>query len=304
MSNISKQTEQECHVATGCDVVEWVITPRDKNLGGFSVRRALPAAARRSVGPWVFFDHMGPALFAPGEGINVRPHPHVNMATVTYLLEGEILHRDSLGSLQAIRPGDINLMVAGRGIVHSERERPEVRAVPHTQHGLQLWLALPEADEEMAPAFYHYPASDLPTLSVDGIPVRVMMGSAYGVTSPVKVFAETLYLEARLQPGQSLRLPEAAERALYLVRGAVTVHDTALPQHSLTVFRCGAEVVLDATQASHIILIGGEPLGPRYLDWNFVSSRKDRLLRARLDWQHGRFPKVPGDETEFIPLPE
>jgi len=304
MSNTTKQTEQDCHVAQGGDVVELVITPQNKDLGGFSVRRSLPAAACRSVGPWVFFDHMGPARFPAGEGINVRPHPHVNMATVTYLFEGEILHRDSLGSLQAIHPGDINLMVAGSGIVHSERERPEVRAVPHTQHGLQLWLALPEADEEMAPVFYHYPAGSLPTVDVDGIPVRVMMGSAYGVTSPVRVFADTLYLDAQLQPGQTLRLPAAQARAVYVVQGAVKVKDMPLAEHSLAVLRSGAEVVLEAIQDSRITLIGGEPLGPRFLDWNFVSSRRERLAQARQDWENGRFPKVPGDEVEFIPLPE
>ena len=213
MSNLTADLQQQCD-ARPCDGLELLIQPRDKDLGGFSVRRVLPTRERTMVGPWIFFDHMGPAEFPAGTGINVRPHPHINIATVTYLFEGEILHRDSLGSLQGIGPGDINLMVAGRGIVHSERERPEVTAQAHQLHGLQLWLALPEEDEEVKPAFHHYPAADIPALEVDGVPLRVMMGSAYGVTSPVRVFAETLYVEAHLQPGQSIVLPGAAERAV------------------------------------------------------------------------------------------
>src|SRR5690554_2036522 len=201
--------KQNCNKPAHCKAIELLIEPRDTDLGGFSVRRLLPTRQHRMVGPWIFFDHMGPAEFAPGEGINVRPHPHINLATVTYLFEGEILHRDSLGSLQAIRPGDINLMVAGRGIVHSERERPEVTAVPHRLHGLQLWFALPEADEEVEPAFLHYPSADIPRVDVDGVPVRVMMGAAYGVTSSVRTYAGALYVEAHLKPGQKLVLPQA-----------------------------------------------------------------------------------------------
>jgi len=304
MSNVTRQPEQECDVVQGGGALERIIRPREKDLGGFSVRRSLPTSARKMVGPWIFFDHMGPARFSAGEGIEVRPHPHVNMATVTYLFEGEILHRDSLGSLQAIHPGDINLMVAGRGIVHSERERPEMRAVPRTLHGLQLWLALPEQYEEVEPAFYHYPASEIPTATVNGVPVRVMMGRAYGVTSPVKVFAETLYVDAHLQPGQSLLLPEAEERAVYVAAGALKVGDSTLPEYSLAVFSSRGEVVLDALQEARITIIGGEKLGRRYVEWNFVSSRKERIEQAKADWKNGRFPKVPGDEVEFIPLPE
>jgi redox-sensitive bicupin YhaK (pirin superfamily) len=279
------------------------IVPALTDLGGFRVRRVLPAARCRMVGPWVFFDHLGPVDFAAGQGIDVRPHPHVNLATVTYLLEGELLHRDSLGSVQAIRPGDINLMVAGSGIVHSERERPEVRAVPHRQHGLQLWLALPAGDEETAPAFYHYPAHTIPALTVHGVPVRVLMGTAYGVTAPVRTFAQTLCVEARLQPGQRLALPAATQRAVYVLHGAVEAAAAVLPEYTLTVFVAREGITLTARSDAHILLVGGTSPGPRILDWNFVSSRRERIEQARQDWRAGRFPKVPGDEREFIPLP-
>lgn len=304
MSNATRQAESDCTEARGCGAIDTVLQARDKDLGGFSVRRLLPTARRRMVGPWIFFDHMGPADFPAGEGINVRPHPHINLATVTYLFEGEILHRDSLGSQQAIRPGDINLMVAGRGIVHSERERPEVTAAPHRLHGLQLWLALPAADEECAPDFLHYPSADLPRLNVGGVPVRVMMGSAWGVTSPVRTWAAALYVEAHLEPGQRLVLPPAAERALYVAEGALKACEVALPEHSMAILDGSPEVEVEAVTASRIVLIGGEPVGPRFIDWNFVSSRRERIEQARADWQAGRFPKVPGDETEYIPLPE
>ena len=303
MSNETLRIERECDFSQGCGAIELIIQPRDTDLGGFFVRRVLPSARRRMVGPWIFFDHMGPAEFAAGKGINVRPHPHVNLATVTYLFEGEILHRDSLGSLQPIRPGDINLMVAGRGIVHSERERPEVTAVAHKLHGLQLWLALPEADEEIEPAFYHYPGTRIPAVTVGGVPVRVMIGSAYGVTSPVKTFAETLYVEARLQPGQTLLLPEAEERAVYVASGSVKARDDVIPEHAMAVFSPEPGVLLEAVNESRIGIIGGERMTPRFIEWNFVSSRKARIEQAKADWQAQRFPKVPGDEEEFIPLP-
>jgi len=303
MSNLAKDVEQQCDIAPCSGAVEQLIEPRDRDLGGFSVRRVLPTIGRKRVGPWVFFDHMGPAAFPPGEGINVRPHPHIGLATVTYLFEGEILHRDSLSSVQAIRPGDINLMVAGSGIVHSEREPPEVTAAAHRQHGLQLWLALPEEDEETEPAFYHYPGADMPSVEVDGVPVRVMMGAAYGATSPVKVFAETLYIEAQLQGGQTLTLPQAEERAVYVAAGALQVQHTAVPEHAMAVLAPAEGLTLEATRDSRIAVVGGESLGQRYIDWNFVSSRRERIEQAKQDWKAGRFPLVPGDDEEFIPLP-
>lgn len=304
MSNTLNSTEQPCD-ATGSSrsAVEMILKPRDRDLGGFSVRRLLPTAKRRMVGPWVFFDHMGPARFPAGTGIQVRPHPHIGIATVTYLFEGEILHRDSLGSLQPIRPGDINLMVAGRGIVHSERERPEVTATDHGLSGLQLWLALPENDEEIEPAFHHYPGDGIPAVTIDGVPVRVMMGGAYGVRSPVRTCSETLYLEASLQPGQTLELPDAEERAVYVVSGALSVQGTGMPARSMTILSSQPGILVKANRASRIALIGGTPVGRRFIEWNFVSSRRERIEQAKRDWQQGRFPKVPGDETEFIPLP-
>lgn len=296
--------DQTCIKPAGCDAIELIIEPRDTDLGGFSVRRVLPVRQRRMVGPWIFFDHMGPAGFAAGEGINVRPHPHINLATVTYLFEGEILHRDSLGSYQAIRPGDVNLMVAGKGITHSERERPEITGTAHRLHGLQLWLALPEADEEIDPAFYHYPDADIPRVDVDGVRVRVIMGTAFGVTSPVKVYADTLYVEAHLQAGQTIRVPDAEERAVYVAEGELSANGTRIAEHTMAVFSSTPGIELTATQDSRIAIVGGQHLGPRFIDWNFVSSRRERIKQAKADWKAQVFPKVVGDEQEFIPLPE
>lgn len=283
--------------------IKHTIEPRETDLGEFSVRRALPYAKQRTVGPWIFFDHMGPAKFAAGEGINVRPHPHVNLATVTYLFEGEILHRDSLGSHLPIRPGDINLMVAGKGITHSERERDEVHSVEHSLHGLQLWHALPEADEEIDPAFYHYPSDDIPGLTEGNVPVRVLMGTAYGVTSPVKTFAETLYVEAHLQAGDSLPTPEAEQIAIYVASGSIRVDDQPLAEYSMVILDDNTQSTIQAEGEARIAIVGGEKMGERFIDWNFVSSRKERIEQAKDDWRNGRFPTVPGDDKEFIPLP-
>jgi redox-sensitive bicupin YhaK (pirin superfamily) len=301
--NYAGEYSGDCTEDPGCGAILKVIRPREKDLGGFSVRRLLPVAGQQMVGPWIFFDHMGPAFFPAGSGINVRPHPHINLATVTYLFEGEILHRDSLGSLQPIVPGDINLMVAGKGIVHSERERPEVTAVDHQLHGLQLWLVLPEADEETEPAFYHYPGAQIPTVSVNGVSVRVIMGSAYGQTSPVKQFAQTLYIEAHLKAGQCLALPQAPERALYVASGQIQLRDDQIDQYELAVLDANTIVTIHAKTDSRIALIGGEVMTKRFIEWNFVSSQRERIEQAKADWQQGKFPTVPGDETEFIPLP-
>ncbi len=288
-----------------------VIAAKSKDLGGFTVRRSLPHLKTRTVGPWIFFDHMGPATFRAGDGISVRPHPHIGLATVTYLYDGAVLHRDSLGTRSVIRPGDLNLMVAGRGIVHSERELPETLDQDRILHGLQLWHALPEADEEMEPAFHHYDAADIPDVVVDAVPVRVLIGSAYGVTSPVRTFARTLYAEARLQAGQSLRLPaDEAQGAVYIAHGAAVIgragQTTALPLEAgdMAVYDPSAEVVVTATADLRVVIIGGDAFGPRHIDWNFVSSRRERIDQARDDWRNKRFPVVPGDEVEFIPLPE
>lgn len=283
-----------------------VIPAREKDLGGFHVRRLLPFVKQRMVGPWIFFDHMGPADFEPGIGINVRPHPHINLATVTYLFSGHILHRDSLGTRSVISPGDINLMVAGKGIVHSEREEDEAIAASRHLDGLQLWLALPEADEEIDPAFYHYDAEDIPAFNDNGVAVRVMMGQAYGLKSPVKTFADTLYAEARMKAGRRLQAPMGVEmRAVYVCSGELGVEGLRLPAYSMAVLEPRAHVRLEALSPEvHFVIVGGERLGDRHIYWNFVSSRLDRIEQAKDDWREGRFPKVPGDEVEFIPLPE
>ncbi|MBW8882485.1 MAG: pirin family protein, partial [Asticcacaulis sp.] len=229
------------------DSISLVIPPREKDLGGFMVRRVLPFARHRMVGPWIFFDHMGPADFPPGPGVNVRPHPHINLATVTYLFDGHILHRDSLGSHCAIAPGDINLMVAGKGIVHSEREAADVQAAGRRLDGLQLWLALPEADEEIEPAFFHYDAGDIPGFDQDGAVVRVMMGSAFGLTSPVQTYAQTLYVEAKLKLGRELQVPMGVEeRAVYVCSGELGVDGYRLRQYEMAVLKPGDHLMLKA----------------------------------------------------------
>ncbi|MBU2955888.1 pirin family protein [Marinobacter sp. F3R08] len=304
MSNVLQDVEQECSSNNAtCDSVQLILTPRITDLGGFSVRRLLPTAKRKMIGPWIFFDEMGPADFQAGEGINVRPHPHIGLATVTYLFEGEILHRDSVGSVQPIRPGDINLMVAGKGIAHSERERPEVTNANHRVHGLQLWLALPEHDQEAEPSFHHYSSEDIPKADIDGVTVRVLIGSAWGLTSPVRQFSRTLYAEAELESGQSLDLPNASELAIYVVTGDLEIAGTPLSAHSMAILTPGSFASITARQDTRIVLIGGEPLGKRFIEWNFVSTRKERIEQAKEDWQSGRFCKVVGDEEEYIPLP-
>ena len=281
-----------------------LLTGHIQDLGGFSVRRLLPHQAQRAVGPWVFFDHLGPAQFAPGVGINVRPHPHINLATVTYLFTGEILHRDSLGNLQAIHPGDLNLMIAGRGIVHSERETEAAKQQTRDLHGLQLWLALPEAAEEIEPEFLHYPSASLPALTLQAVPVRVLIGTAYGVSSPVKTLSPTLYIEADLQAGQSLALHEGvSELGIYVASGQLQLGEQNLDVYTLTALDSPYQGELVAQSASRIAIIGGAPLGKRYMWWNFVSSRKERIEEAKLEWKNRSFPLVPGDEQEFIPLP-
>lgn len=304
MSNTIDAVQDGVSADSPCAGIKLLIRPGEKDLGGFSVRRALPHPEQRLVGPWIFFDHAGPAEFGPGEGVDVRPHPHINLATVTYFFEGQFMHRDSLGNAQAIKPGDINLMVAGRGIVHSERTPDELRKGGSTMHALQLWLALPEQDEEIEPAFYHYDSADLPSLGIDGVQVRVMMGSAFGLTSPVKTFAETLYFEADLKDGQMLILPDAQERAVYVAKGEVEIDGVIVPEFTMAVLNQRTGLGLHAKADSRIALIGGENVGQRHIWWNFVSSRKERIEQAKRDWKDGKFPVVPHDMDEFIPLPE
>jgi redox-sensitive bicupin YhaK (pirin superfamily) len=282
-----------------------IIEGRPRDLGGFFVARLLPSKAMRSVGPFVFFDHMGPATLLPGTGIDVRPHPHIGLATVTYLFEGGIIHRDSLGFVQPIEPGAINWMTAGRGIAHSERTGDALRKSGSRLHGLQLWVALPKAHEEATPAFVHHPAATLPQIALDGIELRVLAGSAYGATSPVQTLSSLFYVEARMPLGTTLRLPdEPAERAAFIVEGEVECGGERIAAPRMIVFARGSPAALSATTMAHVMLLGGDPLdAPRQLWWNFVSSSTERIEQAKRDWAEGRFAPVPG-ETEFIPLPD
>lgn len=290
----------------GSAAIEAVIDARPRDLGGFAVGRVLPSTARRLVGPFAFFDHMGPADFAPGHGVDVRPHPHIGLATVTYLFEGEIVHRDSIGSHQPIRPGDVNWMTAGRGIAHSERTGAEFRRTGSRLHGLQLWVALPSAQEETEPEFHHHPAATLPSLAVAGAHVRVLAGNAYGATSPVKVFSPLFYTDIAMPAGCKLPLPpDHQERAAYVVEGAVSCGDARAERGQILIFARGAEIVLHAAVAARIAVIGGAALdGPRHIWWNFVSSRRERIEQAKADWKAGGFGTVVGDDKEFIPLPK
>jgi redox-sensitive bicupin YhaK (pirin superfamily) len=292
--------------ARAADAIELVAVPRSVDVGHFLVRRALPHARRRMVGPFIFFDHFGPAEFRSGQGIDVRPHPHIGLATVTFLFDGEIMHRDSLGSAAAIRPGEVNWMTAGRGIVHSERTAAERRLDGEPIHGLQCWVALPAEQEERAPSFSHHDSAALPLVTGEGKRVRLVAGSAYGASSPVPTLWDTLFADAALTAGAALPLDQATEeRAIYLISGEVDIAGELFGPGRLLVFRPGDAITVTAVSDSHIMLLGGAAMdGPRHIWWNFVSSRKQRIEEAKADWKLGRFDTVPGDEQEFIPLPE
>jgi redox-sensitive bicupin YhaK (pirin superfamily) len=298
-------------------IVEQILKPKARDIGAFSVRRVLPASIRaggplpfpreptQMVGPFIFFDHMGPEALAPGGGLDVRPHPHIGLATVTYLFEGEIVHRDSLGFVQPIRPGDVNWMTAGRGIVHSERTPDALRTAGSRIHGIQTWVALPREQEETEPAFVHHSAATLPLVELPGAAVRVIAGRALGARSPVAVFTDTLYAAAELAPGASLVLPpDHEERAVYLVEGSVTVGGEALEPGQMAVLAADGDAGIRADASSIAMLVGGARMdGRRFIWWNFVSSTKERIEQAKADWRDERFAPVPG-ETERIPLPE
>ena len=297
--------EPEC--ASGdARAIDLVIRARPRDLGGFTVRRVLPSGQRRLVGPFIFWDHMGPAALEPGRGLDVRPHPHINLATVTYLFDGEIVHRDSLGSHQAIRAGAVNWMTAGRGIVHSERTDGETRRAGSRIHGIQSWIALPKVNEETEPSFHHHPADTIPSVTRSGARLRVIAGAAYGATSPARVFSPMFYVGAVLDSGAEIALPdEYEERAVYVVEGAVSCDGVRIDSGSMLVARTNVSTVVRALEPARVMLLGGAPLdGERHIWWNFVSSSEERLERAKRDWKEGRFPKVPGDDAEFIPLPE
>ncbi len=307
--------EPEAHAAGGAEPVEIVIEPVSKDLGGFSVRRVLPHAKRRTVGPFIFLDHMGPAVLPAGRGIDVRPHPHIGLSTLTYLTEGSLFHRDTLGTALNITPGAVNLMTAGRGIAHSERSDIGARAIEERAQGIQSWLALPQDREEMAPAFVHAAVDELPAAEAEGVAVRLILGALFGQRSAVPVPSETVYADVRLAAGRALPFPaDHAERAVYVMEGAVTVDGVSYGAHRLLSLRPGAAVTVRAAaeggpaegqRGARVLFLGGEPLdGPRHLWWNFVSSRPERIEAAKADWREGRFGTVPGDTAEFIPLPE
>jgi redox-sensitive bicupin YhaK (pirin superfamily) len=285
--------------------LDTLVVARTGDIGGFEVRRALPSVKRRMVGPFVFLDQMGPGEFLTGKGLDVRPHPHIGLSTVTYLFQGEILHRDSLGTVKTIQPGAINWMTAGRGISHSERTGPELRATGSNLYGIQSWVALPHHLEETDPAFVHYPVHDLPVIEDEGKWVRVIAGSMYGAVSPVATATETFYADVALEAGVGIPLPsDQEERAAYVAEGRIEIAGDIFEPGQLLVFRPGDEITINALEPARLMLLGGAAMdGPRHIWWNFVSSSKDRIEQAKADWKAGLFGQVP-DDQEFIPLPE
>ena len=286
-------------------MIDLVIEQRRRDLGGFEVGRVVPSAQRRMVGPFVFFDHMGPIQFPPGipRSVDVRPHPHIGLSTVTYLLEGEVMHRDSLASEQAIRPGEVNWMTAGRGITHSERfER--ARAEGDNLHGIQAWVALPRDQEETEPAFAHHPAAELPTYEGDGLWARLIAGEAFGAKTPVKTYSPLFYVHWRLDAGARAQLPaEYPERAAYVIDGSIEVEGRRFGKGQMLMFAPDKPVPILACETAIVMLLGGEPIGERFVEWNFVSSSKDRIEQAKADWRAGRMKLPDLDHQEFIPLP-
>ena len=292
--------------AFACDQIELMVVPNAKDIGGFEVRRALPTAKRRLVGPFIFFDRMGPAILRAGHALDVRPHPHIGLSTVTYLFDGKIRHRDSLGTEMVIAPGDVNLMTAGRGIVHSERTPQELRGAPMSVSGLQTWLALPDGKEEIAPVFANTAVASLPQIDAEGVSGRVVIGAFSGLRSPVATASDTLYADLSLAAGAAVKIPaDAEERAIYTLEGDVSIAGDVFPAERLLVFKPGEEIVVSSERGAHFMLFGGASLGSkRYIWWNCVSSSKERIEQAKQEWKTGRFNIVPGDEEEFIPLPE
>jgi redox-sensitive bicupin YhaK (pirin superfamily) len=291
--------------AFSCDALELVLVPRSVDLDDFAVRRALPHSKRRTVGPFVFFDHFGPAEFRAGRGLDVRPHPHIGLSTLTYLYDGEIIHRDTLGVNAAIHPGEVNWMTAGRGIVHSERTAPDHRVDGEPLHGLQLWVAMQAKDEEKDPSFAHHGA-DLPIVNGDGKIARVVAGTMFGATSPLQTFIDSVCVDITLEAGASVPIDaDYEERAAYVSVGEVEIAGDRFEAGKMMIFRPGDRITLKALAPSRIAIVGGAPLdGPRHVWWNFVSSRRERIEQAKEEWKSGWFGKVPGDEIEFIPLPE
>ncbi|MFA7433898.1 MAG: pirin family protein [Gemmobacter sp.] len=303
--------EPHCPDAGSLEAIETLIIPRARDIGGFDVRRALPSSRRQMVGPFIFFDQMGPADFLTGQGIDVRPHPHIGLGTVTYLYQGEFQHRDSLGTDQMIHPGAVNWMIAGNGVTHSERTSATTRTGPHALFGVQTWVALPESHEDMDAGFEHHGKDALPTIEAEGKHVRLILGTAYGEHAPARVFNEMFYADAILGPGARLPLPDGHEdRGLYIIEGDIEIAGERFEKHQMMVFRPGDPITVTAgEQGARLMLLGGETLnGPRYISWNFVASSRERIIAAKEawaegDWEHGRFRLPPGDDREFVPLP-
>lgn len=287
-----------------------IIPSHEKDLGGFSVHRLLPEAQHQMVGPFIFFDHMGPAHFQSGQGVDVRPHPHIHLATVTYLFEGVICHRDSLGSVQNIEPGAVNWMIAGHGIVHSERTPPDLHQTGSRLSGIQCWIALPEDQQDCAPSFTHYPAASLPEFIESGVQLKLLLGTAFNHQSPVKVLSDLFYLSAKFPKGTKLTLPASGREAgAYVVKGSVLVNGEEIKPYCMAVCHHGEALVIEALEDAELMLLGGKSIGKRYIYWNFVSSSKENIEKAKQDWAQGpgnadsRFPRIPSDDKEFIPLP-
>ena len=298
--------EPRCVDPADARAIDLVIEGRPRDVGTITVVRVLPSPRRHMVGPFVFLDHLGPVVLAPGVGFDVRPHPHIGLSTVTYFLAGENVHRDSLGTVQTNRPGDLNLMTAGRGIVHSERAEPAFRAAGGAMHGVQIWLALPEAHEDDAPSFEHHPARALPVIRpADGVCGRVLLGAALGARSPVRHPSDPLLVDLELVAGAALEVPgDAAERAVFVIEGELRVAEHVLPANRLAVLCGGRPVHVAAAAATRALILGGPPLGPRFIEWNFVSSSRDKIDRARDAWKARQFPTIPTDDVEFVPWPE
>ena len=304
--------DPHCPTGNEVDAIETIIVPRARDIGGFEVRRALPSTRRQMVGPFIFFDQAGPAEFLAGQGIDVRPHPHVGLATVTYLFQGAIHHLDSLGNSMEITPGSVNLMTAGRGITHSERTGAAERAKPSKSlFGIQSWIALPDSAEDTDPEFEHRPEQSLPLIEAEGKKLRLILGAAYGERAPVKTFSEMFYADAMIDAGARLPLPDGHEdRAIYVLDGRIEIAGDQFEAGRMMVFRPGDRITVTALEASRLMLLGGETLGgPRHIWWNFVASSRERIEAAKQawregDWQHGRFRLPQGDDAEFIPLPE
>lgn len=294
-----------CDEATGCEPVELTISPREHDLGGLPVRRVLPVREKRMLGPFIFFDHVGPVTLPPEQSVDVRPHPHIGLSTLTWLFDGRIMHRDSLGYAQEIIPGEVNWMTAGSGIVHSERSPEDQQGQPKSLFGLQIWMALPAEHEETDPAFQHVAADQLPAVEDGGLKAKVIAGQAWGCRSPVNVFSDTLYVDVALDAGAALPLgPEHEERALYPISGDIDIGGETFQPGAMLVLKPGTDVTIRAVTEARLVVIGGARMdGPRHIWWNFVSSRKERIEQAKADWREGRFPKVPGDDA-FIPLPD